>query len=154
MDDKKQVVETVASELMEMLQIKGTIACEVIENVYYVKIDTEESGLLIGHHGGALNALQFILANLVYRRTNIWERVIVDVGGYRDKRADSLKAMAREYATRVKETKEPLALPELSSFERRIVHMELTNDADVVTVSEGEGRDRRLIIKPKADSAG
>ncbi len=108
----------------------------------------EETGILIGHHGDAISALQMILGLIVYRQTGSWQRLSVDIGDYRQKRTASLEKMAQETAKRVKFSHEPLALFNLNPFERRIVHMFLSKDAGVSTESQGEGRNRHLIVKP------
>lgn len=150
MEDKIKLIEETITTILKMLQIEASVKVETTEGGFQAAIETSESGLLIGHHGVGLNALQFITANIIYKQTGAWEKIVVDVGGYRDKRAQSLKAMAHEYAQKVVETGEPMVLPELSSFERRLVHVELKDNPEVVTESEGEGKERKLVIKPKA----
>jgi len=77
--------------------------------------------------------------------------VIVNIGDYREKRTANLEKMAQEAAQRVKFSSEPIALFNLNPFERRAVHMFLSKDPQVETESDGEGRNRHLIVKPAKD---
>ena len=74
-------------------------------------------------------------------------RVLVNIGNYRQRQEESLQALARRSAERVRFTKKPITLPVLSAYDRRIVHMTLQQEPDVVGESEGEGRDRRLVVR-------
>jgi spoIIIJ-associated protein len=73
----------------------------------------------------------------------------VDVDGYREKRAVQLTAMAESFALQAVSSGQPVFLPPMSASERRVVHLALQDRPDVYSESEGEGSDRRLVIKPK-----
>ena len=78
-----------------------------------------------------------------------WQRIVVDVGDWREKREEQLRRMALSAAQRVKFSKESVAMSYLNSAERRIIHIALAENPDVETRSEGEKRERRLVIEPK-----
>ncbi len=147
--NQTEVVKEAAEALLASLEIPAQVTVELVEDVYQVKIETEESGLLIGFHGETLSSFQLILGLVVYKRLGEWIRVVAEVGDYRARREQQLRQMAESYAASVIASGQPLALPFLPPIERRIVHLALQDRTDVVTESEGEGNQRRVVIKPK-----
>jgi spoIIIJ-associated protein len=148
--DTTNTIKQTAEELLEKLQIAAAV--EVVatsENAYQVNINTEESGLLIGRHGETLSSFQIILGLLVYKKLGAWAKVAVEVGDYRARRAEQLTAMAASYAQQAVSLGRPVSFPPLSPFERRVIHLALSDRADVETESTGEGRERRVVVKPK-----
>ena len=75
--------------------------------------------------------------------------VLVDVDGWRERREETVTQIALSAAARVNQTGEEVPIYNLSPFERRVAHMALSEDPGVTTESEGEGRDRHLVVKPK-----
>lgn len=142
-------VKTLAEDLLARLEISAEVKVELADDTYQVKVETEESGLLIGYHGETLSSFQLILGLIVYKKLGQWARVVVEVGDYRAKREAQLREMAESYATQVVASGQPMTLPYLPPIERRIIHMALQDRTDVVTQSEGEGNQRRVVIKPK-----
>jgi len=86
---------------------------------------------------------------IAYRKFGEWTRILVNVGDYRERRKEVLERMALAVAQRAKFSGQPQALPPMSAFERRIIHLALTGDSELETASEGEGKDRHVVIKPK-----
>lgn len=145
------IIKSASEDLLARLGIVATVEVESEEeNLYKVTIQTEESGLLIGFHGETLSSFQLILGLIVYKKLNKWVRVVVEIGDYREKREAELRAMAESYAAQVVSSGQPIYVPYLPPIERRIIHMALQDRPDVMTFSEGEGRNRRLVIKPKS----
>lgn len=117
---------------------------------FFVDISSEDSSLLIGKYGSNLESLQFILAVRIKTLTGEEDfEVIVDVDGWRQAREEKLKNMAISVADKVTETQTPEPLYNLKPSERRVIHTALTNHPRVTTISEGEGVDRHLIVKPR-----
>ncbi|MFC1727194.1 protein jag [Patescibacteria group bacterium] len=144
------VVKKLASKLVKNLKVKAQISVtEDDQGLVHVQIETEDPGVLIGYHGETLSSLQLILAMMLYRQTEEWIRILINVGDYRERRRESLLRMAMSAVQRVKFSNESQALPSMSSAERRIIHMELANYPEVETESEGEGSYRRVVVKPK-----
>lgn len=146
-------VKKITEELLSNLKVAGTVEVEEEEvegeKNYKVNIQTQETGLLIGYHGETLNGLQLVLGVILYKKIKKWAHVIVDVGNYRKMREESIKEMVNRIVGEVEAANQPVTLPYLSPLERRIVHMMLTGHEKVVSESVGEGRDRRLTIRPK-----
>lgn len=144
-----KVVKTTAEELLQQLQIEATVTVALADDTYQVTVQTPESGLLIGFHGETLASFQLILGLIVYKKLGEWVRVVVEVGDYRAKREVQLREMAESYAAQVAASGQPMTLPYLPPIERRIIHLALQDRTDVQTASEGEGNQRRVVIKPK-----
>ena len=148
-DSLVDVVKGAAEELLGKLEINTAVKVELKEDVYQVNVETEESGLLIGYHGETLSSFQLILGLVVFKKLGEWVRVVVEVGDYRAKRETQLREMAESYAAQVVASGQPMSLPYLPPIERRIIHLALQDRTDVETASEGEGNQRRVVIKPK-----
>lgn len=129
-------------------EIKAT---EDESGVLSLQIDAsqEDAGLLIGFHGENIQSLQLILAQIYNKDKKDWKPIVINIGDYRQKREQALKTMAVNAAQRVKITQKPVTLPYLTSSERRIVHLALSEDEEVQTISIGEGRQRKLTIELK-----
>lgn len=149
--DKIKATKEITEELLKLLLLEAKVEVnEDQENkAISVAIDTEEPGILIGYHGETLSSLQLMLGIMVSKKINEWVRVVVNVGDYREKREEVLKRMALSAAQKAKFSQEPVTLPPLSGNERRIIHLALTDNPDVITESEGEGEERRVVVKPK-----
>ncbi|MBI2617650.1 KH domain-containing protein [Candidatus Gottesmanbacteria bacterium] len=152
-EEKKNVekeISSLLSQIFTLLEIKAATTIEKQEeDQFAVRIETEETGLLIGRHGECINSLQLLLGVMLYKKFGKWVRVILDVGDYRKMREDSLKEMVERIAGEVEGTGVPVVLPYLSPLERRFVHLLLTENAKVTSESTGEGKERRVTIKPR-----
>ena len=123
-----------------------------------IVITGEEASTLIGHHGDTLDALQY-LANLASARKNAngerdKSRVTIDIEGYRAKREETLRALARRMAAKALRNKRSVMLEPMSAYERRIIHSEIQNIEGVSTNSIGSDNNRKIVIfltdkKPK-----
>lgn len=148
----EEAIKKIAQRLLQLLEIdKPKISLEKDEDgVFHLSVETEDSGVLIGFHGENLYALQLILALVVYKKLGRWQRIVVDVGEWRQKREEQLKRMALSAAQRVKFSGESVAMPYLNAAERRIVHLALAENPEIETRSEGKGGERKLIVGPKS----
>lgn len=112
-----------------------------------VNLVGEDQGVIIGHYGETLKALEY-LANLVCHDDFSTRRIRFDCGGYRDKREHTLTRLAISLAREAVKKDAPITLEPMTSWERRIVHIALRDDADVETRSVGEDPVRRVVISP------
>ena len=123
-----------------------------------ITIVGDDASALIGHHGDTLDALQY-LANLASARKNIKgerdkSRVTLDIEGYRKKREETLRALARRMAAKALRNRRSVMLEPMSAYERRIIHSEIQNIEGVSTNSIGSDNNRKIVIfltdkKPK-----
>lgn len=109
----------------------------------------DDLSLLIGRRGETLAALQLLIALIVAKQTGQRERIVVDTEGYRVRREDNLRSLAQRVAAQVRRSQAPVALEAMPPNERRIIHMELADEADLSTESSGEGDQRRVVISLK-----
>lgn len=151
-DDEARPASVARDYLDEMLELIGLEAsveiAEESEDEVLLNVEGDDLGTIIGNFGQTLNAVQF-LVNLMVNRRGRRQRIIVDAGGYRDRRREKLEEIAHEHAKRAKEERRGVILEGLRAAERRIIHTALQNDPDVVTFSEGDEPHRRLIISPR-----
>ena len=117
-------------------------------------IKGEDLGILIGRRGETLSALQYLVNLIVSRRLKSRVGVVVDVEGYRQRRYESLRSLARRLAEQVKSTGRSVTLEPMPPNERRIIHLELKDDPDVATQSIGQGEERKIAILSKSGNKG
>ena len=115
-----------------------------------IMVDGEGAGLLIGHHGETLDALQY-LANLAANKKVKGEKrdyvkISLDVEGYRAKREEALRALARRMAAKVVKGKKSVMLEPMNPYERRIIHSEVQGIEGVSTNSIGSENNRRVVM--------
>ena len=122
------------------------------EAVISLDIEGEDLGILIGRRGETLSSLQYLVNLIVSRRLKSRAGVVVDVEGYRQRRYESLRLLARRLADQVRSTGSSLTLEPMTAGERRIIHLELRDDPYVTTQSIGEGEARKVAILSKSDS--
>ncbi len=113
-------------------------------------ISGEDASTLIGHHGDTLDALQY-LTNLASARKNIHgerdkSRVTIDIEGYRAKREETLRQLARRMAQKALRNRRSVMLEPMSAYERRIIHSEIQNIEGVSTNSIGSDNNRKIVI--------
>lgn len=150
MDKKeKKIIDNTVTELLELLGIDGTFETSDNEEGVDIVLDTKDSGLVIGYHGDTLESLQLIISLCIAKKLDKFIRVSIEVGDYKKNRTEWLKNLALTTKERVISENKEIALPELKSWERRIVHLLLQDDKDVVSQSQGIGRDRVLVVSPK-----
>jgi spoIIIJ-associated protein len=149
----EETLQKLAEELLQLAEVDAKVFVEVTktdkETIYTVKVETESAGLLIGNKGETLNSIQSVLAMMLKQKTGEWVKVLVDIGDWREKQEDYLKNLAQQVAIRARETGQPQPLYNLNGAQRRIIHMELANETDLVTESEGEGFERYLVVRAK-----
>ena len=114
-----------------------------------VNIIGNDISQLIGRRGETLTSLQLITNSILGRRLRRWVRVTVDVEDYRARREESLRGLAMRVADRVRQSRQSMALEPMPPYERRIIHMTLSEQPDVTTNSIGEGDQRKVVISLK-----
>jgi len=112
-------------------------------------VSGEDLGILIGRRGDTLSSLQFLVNLFVSRKMKTRMAFGIDVEGYRRRREESLNGLALRMADRVKSTGQSITLEPMPPNERRIVHLALAKDPNVITVSIGEGESRKVAITPR-----
>lgn len=133
--------------LMYAYNINAIVEVSIRENDVYANIVGENLGVLIGYHGEAMESIQHLVNTYLYSKLKGAKRVFVDVSGYREKRNNDLRSLANKIASKVLENKRSYRLDPMNSFERRIIHEELSKTPHILTHSEGVDPNRYLIIE-------
>ena len=145
------VAKLTVDSLLRSMKVSATATprpqLEGEEDTIEMDIEGEDSGLLIGRRGETLRALQFTVNLLVGQRAN--GRVILDVEGYRERRYNSLRALASRVAERVASTGRSITLEPMAPNERRVIHMALADNPRVDTESTGFGENRKITVIPR-----
>ena len=120
-----------------------------VEDCPIFSIKTADSGVLIGSRGANLGALNHIIKKIASKRLSLPEdaRFVVDVNNYHEKMVEDLKTRAHIMSERARSFGVDVPLPPMTSYERMIIHSFLENASGIKTESEGEGKNRRVIIK-------
>ncbi len=148
--DQGQVAQEFLREVLASMHFSADVEVATHEDgSCWLEIVGEDAGRTIGRHGSTLNALQYLTGLVTQKETGEYFRLTVDAEGYRERRQAALVEQARELAAAVKEANQEAELDPLPAYERRIIHNALMDHPDVVTYSEGEGDDRRVIIAPR-----
>ncbi len=150
----KKTLTSVAKTLEELLERMGVsaqveVSFDKDSSTALAKLSSSDNALLVGYHGRNLSAIQTILGLMVYKKIGQWLHIVVDVDNYREKRQSQIKEMAQRAIDQAKATGQSIAIANLSSGERRQVHLLFKEDPSIETYSEGEGRSRQLIISVK-----
>jgi len=135
--------------ITKIMGIDAKVSLEEKKDCSNIKIETEDAGKIIGYRGDCLNSIQY-LSNIIEQKTNQnAKRVVVDTGDYKEKREESLRALAIKVAGKVEDSGSPYKLEPMNAYERRIIHTELQNYPSVETHSEGLEPHRRIIVTKK-----
>ena len=139
------------NKLVADMNLDATVEMTDGENgEHRISINGESAAILIGHHGETLDSLQY-LANLAANKRiggkkDEYVKITVDVEGYRAKREETLRALARKMAAKVLKYKKSVMLEPMNPYERRIIHSEIQEIAGVSTNSIGSENNRKIVV--------
>ncbi len=150
MKSSERAVEAL-EEIIRMMGYDFEVKSSEEEGRILLDIAGDEEGALIGKKGQTLDALQCILGRILARHEQNGPAVVLEDGGYRQRRNDALVELAEKVKEKALETGKIVSLNPMSAHDRRIVHMTLRDDPAVSTHSEGEGDHRSILIVPEAD---
>ena len=145
-----EALEELLEEVVEGLRLDAEITVDERAGVLSGRVEGEDVGLFIGRHGQTIDAVQHLAQRIVFPDGPSDVRVVIDANGYRERRAQALRADADAAADEAVSSGEPVELDPLPPFERRIVHEHLRDRGDVETHSEGNEPERYLVITPLA----
>jgi len=133
--------------LLDVADLDGDIDMDVEGERAFVSVVGATLDELVGSRGEVLEALQELTRLAVHRQTGSRTRMMLDVGGYRQRRRSELAETGRDAADEVKRTGQPKRLWAMNPFERKIVH-DAVAEAGLTSESEGEEPDRRVVVLP------
>jgi spoIIIJ-associated protein len=151
-DQKKKALEEIIKEILNRMGISGKIFLTANafdeSKAILVEIQSEDSSYLIGKFGINLNSLQHICRLIARKKIGEEINFSIDVNNYRQKQIQGIIDLANTAIQEVIEKKEPVKLRPMNAFERRLVHVQVSENEKVVSESAGEGENRSVTIKP------
>lgn len=148
MDSKIDYLKESVEKLVELLGVENTnVDVYEEDGVLFVNINGEDLGHFIGYHGENIQALQNIYIAALGRKFDEVGSLVFDIEGYRRKREDKVRDVARNAAKKVSDFNKAYKMNPMHPADRRIVHMEISeNYPNLISYSVGEGYDRRVVI--------
>ena len=147
LEQESEIAADYIEGLLDVADLDGDIDMDVEGERAFVSVVGATLDELVGPRGEVLEALQELTRLAVHRQTGVRTRMMLDVGGYRQRRRTELSETGREAADEVKRTGEPKRLWPMNPFERKIVH-DAVAEAGLRSESEGEEPDRRVVVLP------
>jgi len=148
LEEEGDIAADYLEELLDIFDLDGDIDIDVRQGRAYLEITAnQDSNLRVISEPETVEALQELTRLAVQVKTNAFSRLILDVGGSRQARVDELTRIVTKLIAKVKDNGEAIPMKPMSSYERKIVH-DIISEAGLVSESEGEGRDRHIVIKP------
>ncbi len=149
--DPVEALEDLLEEVAEGLRLDVEVEVEEADGVLTGRLTGDDLGLFIGKRGQTIDAVQHLAQRIVFPDGPSPVRVVIDADGYRERRAQSLKADADDAVEDVLRSGGPVELYPMPPWERRIVHEYLREHGGVETHSEGEEPERFLVVSPLVD---
>ncbi len=152
LEEQAEVATEFLTGLLDQFGLKGTVNTRVIdEDTVEIAAIGDDLGLLVGPRGSTLAALQDVTRTVVQRQfPSKTDRILVDVAGYREKRAAALTRFSQQIASEVVESGEARSLEPMSPADRKVVHDAVNGLEGLSTRSEGEDPNRYIVISPSA----
>ncbi len=156
-EEEKQYAVEFANNLLKNMEIDATAAIDGVETTgeggtTYPRlvISGEGAGILIGHHGETLDAIQYLVNLSALRRGGNTQKefvkIVVDIENYREKREETLRSLARRTAAKAQKYKKNVLLEPMNPYERRIIHSELQGVENISTHSVGSDENRKIVV--------
>ena len=148
-EESVQLAVKAVQDMVSFFEVNPEVTAHVEDDVITVSVaSSDANSLLIGRNAETLRSIQTLVIGILHASDAELTRLNVDVADYKKQRADKLAEKAHGWMERVRETGEPYAVG-LNAADRRVVHKVATEYSDITTHSEGEGRERKLIIERK-----
>jgi spoIIIJ-associated protein len=155
-DETLDTAIEVVSSLLDRMKVRARVSAsyhspedDSDEQVVLVDVEGNDLSILIGRHSETLNALQYVSSLIVCKQLDRWVPVTIDIQGYRARRERQLRQIARRMAEQAIHTGRRQVLEPMPANERRLIHLELRDHAEVDTESVGEEPNRKVTIFPK-----
>ncbi len=141
--------KNITAELLASMGVVAELETGIFNDQPYLNIKSSDHAILIGRGGENLRSLQYIVNLILKHHLKDSPFVVVDVAGYKKERNDKIATIAKEAADKAISTSRDVRLKPMNSYERRLVHMHLAENPEVVTSSEGEEPHRTIIVKKR-----
>ena len=147
--DINDVIKEFLKEIIENMGLEVSFETTTKDERTTIKMYSNNNPIIIGKSGHTLKALENLVKQKIQNDTGIFYKINLDVSNYKEKIQKNIERLAKTTAREVAKTKIPVALDNMTSYERRIVHNVLTDFKGVKTESEGEEPNRHVVIKPE-----
>jgi spoIIIJ-associated protein len=147
--EKIETLKNTTKEILKFIGVNPEV--EITDDKEYVNINIKGDNLnfLIGYRGQSLDAFQSLVAHITYKKIGEWPTIMLDINGYNEQRIERLHNIAKKFIDRVRFFQNEVELPLMSPWERRQIHTLISDYDDVVSESRGDGKNRRLYLRPK-----
>jgi spoIIIJ-associated protein len=150
MEESIQYAKKYLEDLLSFFGLNTDVHATSEDDVIELEVpSTHLNGFLIGQKGENMRSMQFLVSSALKSQGYEYTRVNVDVAEYKKQRAQRLRSQAEDWMKKVKDSGEPMELRPMSAADRRTVH-KLAQEWGIVSESDGEGRDRHIVLKPSA----
>ena len=149
---KEDAIQNILDNFFGFLQITPSVEIGPAnegEEVYNVVISGPNLNALIGFRGYSLQAMEDLLELMLYRQFNDHTTILLDINGYKEQRIERIHELAKKLIDKVRFFERDVEMPPMDSWERRHVHMLVTEYDDIESESTGDGSNRRVVLKPK-----
>lgn len=150
-DEMDKIADLAVGYLKSILELFGETHCSIDEydgdnGDLILDVNGGDLAVLIGRHGRTLDALQMVLSSLMSSKIRFYYPITVDIESYKSRRRHKIEEIARNAADRVRRQGGKVSLAPMNAYERRLVHLTLHDQDDLVTHSEGEEPERHVVI--------
>lgn len=153
--DTKEIIKKKINKIFQYIGIKPELSIEEIEeNNFNVTVSGDDLNFLIGFRGQSLDGLQGILRLMIYRETQTQPLITLDINEYKNRKTEKIQDMAKTFIDKVRFFQKEVEMPRMSSWERRQIHVLVSEYDDIESESTGEGENRRVVLKPKKLTKG
>ncbi len=149
MNEHCQQSEVFLNEILQDLRFDLSAKAEWTDDGCLLNISGNDESFLLNENGEMLDAFETLLFQIYGKNLDRSERFVCDANGFRRTRKAELHAMAKFAAQNVRKNDKPFTFGALNSTERRVIHLALQEETDLITESIGSGRDRRLQVRLK-----
>jgi spoIIIJ-associated protein len=151
MDEAIRFSKKYLEDLLSFFGLNTDVQATSDDEVIQLNVpSTHLNGFLIGQHGENMRSLQYLVSTALKNNDFASTRVNVDVADYKKQRADRLREKAETWVKQVKDSGEAMDLQPMNAADRRIIH-QLAAEYGLTSESDGEGRDRHIVLKPAAE---
>ncbi|NLC77943.1 MAG: protein jag [Clostridia bacterium] len=148
-EDPIELAKSFLEGIFKKLGVQPEIRTKKTDKYYHLSFHGSRLGILIGHRGETLDALQYLCNLAVNKKLENRVHIVLDVENYRQRREETLVKLARKLSDKAKRTGRRVVLEPMSPQERRIIHTALQNDPEIQTFSEGQEPYRKVVISVK-----
>lgn len=147
-NEQEATAVSFVAKILSEIGIRANISSYSEDETVYIDVSGKDVGAVIGRHGETLDSIQYLTNVVMNRKSEEHYRLVLDIGGYRKRREDTLVSLAKRTASKVVKVGKSYEMEPMNAAERRIIHFALQDFSGVTTFSEGEEPDRCVIISP------